>query len=508
MAAKLSYLFQSPRGYYEYRRQVPAKLRPYFPLTKGKRLMTEWKASLQTTDERVAHKQWLKVNEQYEATKNLAEKLLAKRNLSSSEAITAGKNITLEAGIHPDQAPVLKADATQEEINSFEERVLAWNKNLEEKRDLLLDVLYDEHIDEEQQRRDYDSGKWFQQDYKIPMKSFDPTSPRVAALNIVDGEVLTKFYPTWQDAVELYIKVNKQENKREAEKEKRWELKTRSLLARFAKGNGGLNLKLDEIDRQTVRNWLHTTYPKAGTRNRYNNVFSAVINRWNKENSSSVFNPFSGLSNKQLEKEEALDRRSFKPIEWYDYLSHVNELSDPQIRLIGLLMIYTGCRTNEACGLQVKDLKIESNVPHIVFRTNSIRRMDKDGFERAVPLLTPLLDALRHYETLTEQEAPLFPNFGSTKGFENASVKLRYIVNTVMALEDPSVVPYSTRHTFRDRSEVAGTVAKSRAEYIMGHVSDGSSRIHKEYGTKTPPQILLDDMIKIYEVTDWGYYDN
>tara|TARA_E500000178_G_scaffold221437_1_gene218471 strand:+ start:171 stop:416 length:246 start_codon:yes stop_codon:yes gene_type:complete len=81
-------------------------------------------------------------------------------------------------------------------------------------------------------------------------------------------------------------------------------------------------------------------------------------------------------------------------------------------------------------------------------------------------------------------------------------------VNTVIALEDPSVVPYSTRHTFRDRSEVAGTVAKSRAEYIMGHVSDGSSRIHKEYGTKTPPQILLDDMIKIYEVTDWGYYDN
>ena len=180
--------------------------------------MTEWKASLQTTDERVAHKQWLKVNEQYEATKNLAEKLLNKRNLSSSEAITAGKHLTLEAGIHPDQAPVLKADATEEEINSFEERVLAWNKNLEEQRDLLLDVLYDEHIDEEQQRRDYDTGQWFQQDYKIPMKSFDPTSPRVAALGIVDGEVLTKIYPTWQDAVELYIKVNKQENKREAKK--------------------------------------------------------------------------------------------------------------------------------------------------------------------------------------------------------------------------------------------------------------------------------------------------
>jgi len=119
-----------------------------------------------------------------------------------------------------------------------------------------------------------------------------------------------------------------------------------------------MNLNLDELDRQSIRDWLWLTWPKAGTRNRYNSIFSAVINRWNKEMKASVFNPFSGLSNKDQEKEEAGQRRSFKPVEWHDYLDNVQNHHNIEIRLIGLLMIYTGCRTSEAAGLQVRDLKL------------------------------------------------------------------------------------------------------------------------------------------------------
>ena len=36
--------------------------------------------------------------------------------------------------------------------------------------------------------------------------------------------------PSWSDAVELYIKVNKAEKKRESVKEQKWELSTRNLL--------------------------------------------------------------------------------------------------------------------------------------------------------------------------------------------------------------------------------------------------------------------------------------
>lgn len=42
----------------------------------------------------------------------------------------------------------------------------------------------------------------------------------------------------------------------------------------------------------------------------------------------------------------------------------------------------------------------------------------------------------------------------------------------------------------------------------MVHVSEGSSKIHKDYGTKTPPDVLYDDMTKIFAVTDWGYYED
>ena len=47
-----------------------------------------------------------------------------------------------------------------------------------------------------------------------------------------------------------------------------------------------------------------------------------------------VFNPFAGLSNKVLEKEEALDRRSFKPDEWFSYLSNINNSLNIELKVI------------------------------------------------------------------------------------------------------------------------------------------------------------------------------
>ena len=87
------------------------------------------------------------------------------------------------------------------------------------------------------------------------------------------------------------------------------------MLDKFASSIGSKQSKLGDLDRQFIRNWLIETYPNTGTRNRYNNVFSAVINNWNEENKSQIYNPFSGLSNKQLEHEEAIKRRSFTPEE-------------------------------------------------------------------------------------------------------------------------------------------------------------------------------------------------
>jgi hypothetical protein len=37
--------------------------------------------------------------------------------------------------------------------------------------------------------------------------------------------------------------------------------------------------------------------------------------------------------------------------------------------------------------------------------------------------------------------------------------------------------------------------------------TENASKVHKNYGTKTPPTSLLDDILKIFAVTDWGYYE-
>jgi integrase len=511
MAPKVSYLFESPKGYFEYRRRVPKKLQVHFPRTATGGLMAEWKQSLDTNNSAVAQRRWVAETERFEATKALAETLYGQPTNKSEmlqSAVTSAKQMAVNYGVHPDQAPTLDHNATDEEIDAFKQIVHNWNYSIKDHKDLILNLMSDETIDVEQRDKDYKQGRWGQNGYQTPRKELDENHPLVAQLAVISGEVDTTLSSSWADATELYIKINKRHKKRLPDKEAKWELKTRALLERFAQSMDGPNTKLDDLDRQVVSDWMWNTYPKAGTRNRYNNTFSAVINCWNTEmKGKNVFNPFAGLSSKALEKEEASKRRSFNPDEWFSYLSLLNKCLNTEVKVIGLLILFTGCRTSEAAGLQVKDLKLSSNMPHVIFRTNSIRRMDKSDMERAVPLLTPILDAFRNYEIPSESEAPVFPSYYTAKGHGNASTALRHIVRSIAGIKDKDVVPYSARHTLKDRA-TAASVDPARAEYIMGHKSDGSSKIHKKYGTMPPPETLFEDMTKIFNTTQWGYYED
>ena len=401
MATKISYLFQSPTGWFEYRRKTPKRLSQYFPQGKQR----EWKQALNTKDVSTAQRRWALENTKFEKAKSLAAKLCDQpQELLSVEILEAANRIVIEAGLHPDQAPTLRPMFSDSEKAKFNEDSKLWK----EKYDILTGIVDDSSIDEEQMQKDYETGAWSATEYQIPRKKPDPRNPATVAWDIASGKLKTSLKATLRDAVENYIRTNKADNSREAVKEIRWERKTRQLMERFGHEIGGMNTNLEDLDRQQIRDWLWSNF-KAATRNRYNNQLSAVINCWNREQPETIHNPFSGLSNKKQEKEEAIDRRSLKPEEWHCYLEQVNMIEDDQLKIISLLMIYTGCRTSEAAGIQVKDLKLTGNMPHVVFRTNKIRRMDKDGLERAVPLLSPILDALRPYAIKSDNEAPAFP---------------------------------------------------------------------------------------------------
>ena len=76
MAPKISYLFQSKTGFFEYRRRVPPTLQKHFPRSSKGKLLTEWKKALDTKIETVAQRRWVAENERFEATKRKAEELL------------------------------------------------------------------------------------------------------------------------------------------------------------------------------------------------------------------------------------------------------------------------------------------------------------------------------------------------------------------------------------------------------------------------------------------------
>jgi integrase len=510
MATKATYLKRSKTGWFSYRRKVPERLRAYFPSTASGCEMQEWKASFRTKDPLTAQRLWVLENKQFDEAERVAEIVARGQlvNLSNNDALKAAKQIAMEAGFHPDQAPIMPKDPTDQDWQTYKREREEWQTWLSIQRDILRDQDADERLNQQQIAIDYQAGRWGQPGYETPYKPAKANSILAVATKILDGELQPSLVPSWGDAVDLYISVNKQEKTRSPTKEKKWETKTRGLLNRFAIGIGGNDTGLEHLDRSNIRLWLIETYHNQATRNRYINTLSAVINTWNRENSSkTVSNPFSGLGNKQREQKDAQKRMPFKPWQFKVFLEAIAQHADAEVRLIGLLMAWTGCRTSEAAGLTVRDVKLDAEVPHVVFRTNSIRQMEKGGLERAVPLVQPVLVALQSYEAPANRDAPFFTGHGNTRGFENVSAALRYLLNNKAGITDANLVPYSLRHTLKDRLAAAG-VETSRAEYILGHVSAGSSQIHKNYGTMTPPKSLLELMNKTASIETWGYFED
>ena len=171
--------------------------------------MSEWKKSLNTKDEAIAHKRWLEENNRFMAASATAEKLLSDIPLAPYDVVAAGKAIAVKDGVHPQQAPVLHANATPAETINFKRQAAEWNE--------FIVQMHDEYIDElDRKYRDKDENEL----------NWERTDPKVAAYRIMKGEELTSPEPTWSDAVELYISVNKAEKKREIVKEQKWELST------------------------------------------------------------------------------------------------------------------------------------------------------------------------------------------------------------------------------------------------------------------------------------------
>ena len=485
------YLKRSATGWYSYRRRVPTRLQKVL----GK---TEFKESFNTKDETVALYRLGGYNQEVEKQLALAEKqITVGRDLTPAEVREVASQFLQRIGLHPEQMPTLKANATPEERSKFTEHRIEWKDR--------YDKFWWDFLDS--QEIGTDPKTW-----ETIYKPSDPTDVLQAAYMIATGEQEAPTKRTWASTFGDYLEVNKQEKRRNPYKQKMFETKARNLYQKFAVFIGGLDTPLEEITRQKARAYLNT-YRQSdkpaseATIGRYSSQLGAVFNFARQEyQDETILNPFGGLRKMALEREDAKDRRSFTPTELVAYEKALTEkLAEGRspIGLIGLVMLYTGCATSEAAGLEVSEIRLDCAVPYIRVKSNSHRRLDKGRLARSVPIAPPLLTHLTAHKLPKTEDAGAFGKYSDTKSYGNVSVQLNSLIRDRLNISDPSLTSYSTRHTFKDRGRAA-RVTPEVVDYMQGHVTKASSGIAQRYGTGVPPSICVEDLNKILTTNTWG----
>ena len=160
----------------------------------------------------------------------------------------------------------------------------------------------------------------------------------------------------------------------------------------------------------------------------------------------------------------------------------------PELQLITLMLIETGCRPSEIINLRVEDFHIDEPVPYISIRARNDREVKTDTSERDIPLVGISLEAARraaprafaHYYDKGE----LF-SANMMKNFRNRGL-----------LETPEHKIYSLRHAFEKRMQEANVDYGLRC-LLMGHKTT-----RPVYGDGGSLEYRRDELLKIVHPFD------
>ena len=467
----------SERGNFSYRRAVPEDCRPFW----GKR---EHKESLKTKSHPEALRRAARVNTAFDTKVARIRQVNSGFALPTDQQIQEAKEILLREGIHPQQIPRTKAEA-----DKFFERQEEWSG---------------QYLDAVDTKNGYnpDGSIW-------TTHHENKKSPYFVAHEILKGRQTASIVPTLAEATDNYLKVNAEKANRTQHNQHKHEQRVRRAVVQL----GPLDTTITDYNRLKARQhketlrvqnptWSNNTLDRAVT------ILSAIFASAILEYELAITNPWLGLTAPVGEKDASTSevrenkRRSFTPDELSSYhfaLSYLNE----EARLIGYLMIQTGCRTMEAGGLLLKDLRLDTNTPHIQIRFNRIRKLKTKNSVRDVPIVGPLLDALRAYSAKhqsTSPDAPLFPKYGRDGGMDAISSLLRGVIRKRLKIADPTLVPYSSRHTMKDKLRTLRT-PEDIQHRILGH---GSKSEADGYGDGNPLAYLHEVLVNADKLDNWG----
>jgi integrase len=458
----------SVRGNYSFRRRVPQKLKFLWGLS-------EVKVAFKTKNHAEALRQAASHNTDFMHHKARLTLLLAGKPLSTEHLKEEAREILISRGIHPQQIPSTKTKAD------------AYFQKQEDYKDLYLDTIPTEH------GHNPDGSIWTEY-------LEDPNNPFTEAYAVLEGKPTRSIAPNLKEATEMYLSVNARKKPRSALNQKKHE----RFIQRAINALGKPDLLLTDFNRlkaQRHKEVLELANPtwKADTLNKTLSMLSAVFKFGIWQYELSMQNPWSGLKDEVADRKD--NRRSFSPDELKAYVKALAGINE-EARLIGLLMVFTGCRTMEAAGLTFADLQMQNNTPSMNLRPNDIRSLKNKQSKRVVPLIDKALDELRPYLAQRKQDpkAAVFPRYGRDGGMAAISALLNSVIRKKLGINDPTLVAYSSRHTIKDKLRAV----RATAEYqhaILGH---GSRTDADNYGQGEILRYLLEELQKAEAVVEWG----
>lgn len=136
-----------------------------------------------------------------------------------------------------------------------------------------------------------------------------------------------------------------------------------------------------------------------------------------------------------------------------------------EARRVMFVMMETGMRPSEICGLEAKSIKLDAEIPHVELTPNEHRRLKTKKARRLMPLVGVALKAM-------QAQPKGFPKYAGKAPSMSAIINQYLRANKLMPSEDHTL--YSLRHSFKDRLRAVEAPGEL-VDMLMGHSNGGPS---------------------------------
>ena len=243
---------------------------------------------------------------------------------------------------------------------------------------------------------------------------------------------------------------------------------------------------------------------KTATLHRRITILRAMFNKVAKEHElkADILHPFNDFTVPRL-REDAEERQDFSTGE-LAILRQAIARRKLQIQSLAHLMLETGLRVNECCGLKVDDVILDAETPYIIVQKNPFRRLKTSSSRRYIPLVGVALAAMTLECEGKESNDWLFPSYideaAQTTKNTSASAAVNKRIRAVLGKDAPTC--HSFRHSFNSRLRNVECPKDIRDE-LGGWASSVSDRYGSPADIKIKQRYLLQS-IDAPSGVDWG----